>query len=529
MTLSILFCIFTSAFAINPDELFNGTSFLLIESYYLSHRPFQRRVVPSLDGEGRLCEFAASRNVAVDVMVLHCAEMLKNDTVSQTFVRDARRSMIACVRDVFLCARDALDCIDSGSHDVLRHRDYDAGYAFGEEHTTFAALERVLARSARPRRTQTMRADVTVSETWFTKSELLSRMNAADEAVTVDAARCAVSDDLLRRVRFPVFVKFDLGTGSSAGNGGTCLRHMAVARSEAELRRKLLFFCLPTIRRFSTWLHVGGSQRPIVCPFYGGGEASVDVVVFRGKVVGKVWRRARFEHGGVRYESAPAVFPQGIILTGEEDVGGVSSVSRAAQRNCDALVERAVVASGVWNRLIGMQLRIETESGACTLIEVNQRQHIGDKVHDTQFGLKRYDTLWDSGAIALYLAFDIDPTPLLMHPPRETRSAILVGCREHSQNVQFNVDDSIYPAWMRQDGLCNVTFAATPQLLWRHPAFPQLPDDFATKALPFGEELHNICRSQSWMFRQKKEPFLADYNSLVAGDHDGKEALRSEL
>jgi hypothetical protein len=497
----------------------------MIESYYLSHRQFQRRVVPSLDGEGRLCEFAGSRNVAIDVMVLHGAEMLKNDTVSQAFVRDARRSLIACVRDVFLCAHDALDCIANSSYDLLRSRDYDAGYAFGEEHTTFVALERVLARSKRPRLTQTMRADVPLSESWFAKSELLSRMNAADDAVPVDPVLCTVSDDLLRRVRFPVFVKFDRGVGSTAGNGGTCIRHMAVARSEAELRRKLPFFCLPTIRRFSTWLVVSEWQRPIICPFYGGGELSVDVVVFRGKVVGKVYRRARFERGGVRYESAPAVFPQGIILAGEE-IEGASNVSRAAQRNCDALIERAVVASGVWNRLIGVQARIDLASGDCSLVELNHRQHVGDKVHDTQFALKRFDTLFDTGAIALYLAYDIDPTPLIMHPPRETRSAILVGCREHAQNVQFNVDDSIYPAWIRQDGYCNVTFAATPQLLWRHPAFPQMPDDFAASALPFDEQLHNVCQSQPWAFRQKKEPFLADYARLIA---ENVEELKSEL
>lgn len=521
----MLICSCWATAAIDPDAVFNGTSFLLIESYYLSHRPFHRRVLPSLDGEGRLCEFAASRNVAVDVMVLHTAEMLKNDTLSHAFVRDARRSLIACLRDVFLCEHDALDCVVNGTDTLLRHRDYDAGYAFGESHLTFAALEQILSRSARPRRTHTMRADVAMSSAWFAKSELLSRMNAADQAVPIDALQCDVTDDVLRRVRFPVFVKFDHGTGSTAGNGGSCIRHMALARSEAELRRKLPFFCLPTVRRFAEWLHVGQTQRPIICPFYGGGEASVDVVVFRGKAVGKVFRRARFEHGGVLYESAPAVFPGGIILSGEQ-VDGVSAVSQTAQRNCDALIDQAVAASGVWNRLIGLQMRIDYASGACTLIELNHRQHVGDKVHDTQFAAKRFDTFWDSGAVAMYLAFDLDPTPLLMHPPRATRSAILVGCRQHPTNVQFNVDNAIYPAWMRQDGLCNVTFAPTPQLLWRHAAFPVQSADFAAEALSFAPPLRQLCENEAWTFRQNKQQFVADMAVLFA---DNRPELHSEL
>jgi hypothetical protein len=93
--------------------------------------------------------------------------------------------------------------------------------------------------------------------TYFRKSDTQIRVHGNDTSDEGGAPRivvapdCVVDDAQLEQIRFPAFIKFDYGVSASGGRGGACFMHMSVALDANDLRAKLPFFCLPSIKSFS--------------------------------------------------------------------------------------------------------------------------------------------------------------------------------------------------------------------------------------------------------------------------------------
>jgi hypothetical protein len=94
---------------------------------------------------------------------------------------------------------------------------------------------------------------------FFRKSETQLRVHGNDSAADGGAPHivvvpdCVVDDAQLAHIAFPTFIKFDYGVSASGGRGGECFQRWSVALDAADLRAKLPFFCLPSIKSFSEY------------------------------------------------------------------------------------------------------------------------------------------------------------------------------------------------------------------------------------------------------------------------------------
>jgi hypothetical protein len=92
---------------------------------------------------------------------------------------------------------------------------------------------------------------------FFSKSNTQMRVHGNDTEEQggppklVAVKRCEISDEQIKHLKFPAYIKYDYGVSASGGRGGDCFQHMSVALDAEDLRAKLPFFCLPALKSFS--------------------------------------------------------------------------------------------------------------------------------------------------------------------------------------------------------------------------------------------------------------------------------------
>jgi hypothetical protein len=100
------------------------------------------------------------------------------------------------------------------------------------------------------------------------------------------------------------------------------------------------------------------------------------------------------------------------------------------------------------------------ETNICRLIEVNHRALFRNLHYDGDMMLQLRETAYDSAVARLYVAFDIDPTPLAFTTPTMSRVAYISVC-----DVGHRPSIISHQALRDRDSRCRIYSAATPQQL----------------------------------------------------------------
>eukprot|EP01094_Clydonella_sp_ATCC50884_P015547 TRINITY_DN2613_c0_g1_i1.p1 TRINITY_DN2613_c0_g1~~TRINITY_DN2613_c0_g1_i1.p1 ORF type:complete len:621 (+),score=217.22 TRINITY_DN2613_c0_g1_i1:38-1864(+) len=373
---------------------------------------------------------------------------------------------LALMKGVAPLLKPTGECSAPGGQCVPREYNFDAGEGEPAEEGVAALLHK---------------CDDTCTQMYSRKWEMESRVTEQRRAdkrskakpplsfSEVDLSTCSVQH--LDRVQYPAYVKYSSGVFTSGGVGGDCLRLLGTMRSEEELLRKLPVFCHPLMQQGARSQSHARDLKAVVSPFLEGAEVYADVVVFHGEVVHVEYKEARWKCNGIMYETVPPVLPGGVVVGEFEPSAAPHELSRAVTQKCDEVVREVAAGAGAWNLFGGAQLMVDWKdpSGSCRLVELNLRPHATmGKTHDPRSYVSRYPHVFDSGAVVLYLALDVDPSPLITRANPAQHSSILLQCRAPTDGNRGFLATSEY--W-NHENRCAVTARASP---WAMAATPEL-------------------------------------------------------
>eukprot|EP01094_Clydonella_sp_ATCC50884_P023805 TRINITY_DN5791_c0_g1_i6.p1 TRINITY_DN5791_c0_g1~~TRINITY_DN5791_c0_g1_i6.p1 ORF type:complete len:604 (-),score=127.65 TRINITY_DN5791_c0_g1_i6:239-2050(-) len=439
-----------------------------------------------LSADGLLCEFALTHNVTLDLILPAWRRAMIRDPFLKVCIREfillaphiyREESALASMADSvwhtryhavvttsedmlqlaqaialakglapFLratgsCTRESGNCLPLRGHereadtDTSNDMSRDAPVEEEEAHAAVAAM-----RSA---------CDDTCTVEYLCKWEIAKRVHEHREHTGVDAPPLAYSLVDLRTcsitspdsIEYPAFIKYSYGVFASGGVNGNCLRMLGYASSREELEARLSVFCHPLIMR--------GARLPkptaLVAPFLSGSEVYGEFIVYHGKVLHLDYKLAACTCKGRRTYIEPAVLPGGIVVghypgLEQEAPSGPPEDARAHERmmelsarvtaECDQLLAEVAEAAGLWNMYAGFHVMIDwrSDTPSCQLVEVNPRPPANvDMFFDTHFRSSHHAMLFHPGAVLLYLALDLDPSPLFSHTNPAQHSTLMLS------------------------------------------------------------------------------------------------------
>ena len=462
----------------DPYTTMHGKRILVLGNFFLGdfdHKPTEHHEAV----EGQLCEFAARNGVTVDFMLW---EQGSDNQASSVYA--------LCHGTTVFCNNPEWRLDNTGSKDVLRC--YQHNFGSREDGIVHSAV--------------TSRDDEWI-EAFQVLSEALklpppfkpghqrrlqhsawarSFMQHFDRNATYPIARdCQMpSPQAVPEEAFPLYIKYAQGLHSSGGWGGQCIRQLSYVQDRAHLAARLPFFCGAGMRSYE-FLQTPTQRDIFLTSHLFGIEISTEIAVFRGKIVFAAFRAGHMTCDGELLHTWPASAP------GWE----------AAEPSCRKLVERVITAAGVWNTLAGVQLMYDWREGSpthgCRLVELNPRPHDWAMLGNHGWGIRHGgNDYFDYGAAALYLAFDIDPTPLRLERPPEYASAVALKCSSHGEHEYFGTGGIFtYAQFMRavmREPNCDVKIAPTSSQA-REALRGGWPCLEGPKMLPLGPKLEKLC------------------------------------
>ena len=329
---------------------------------------------------------------------------------------------------------------------------------------------------------------------------------------------------------FPGFIKYALGVHATGGWGSTCFRQLSAVRDRGELERKLPFFCGKGMHSYH-FLATEKQRRMFYTPFYFGLELAVEVIVHQGRTVEILYQSGQQACGERMVSLFPAYWPG--IEEQRLDTGltGRYHPGRRVHK-CDALVRRVVAMLGAFNMVLGVQLMYDYRGeGSCHFIEVNPRPHDWSMLSDQGFAVRHFSSHFDYGAVGLFLALGLDPSPHLIHRvPVAARAAFASVCPLNLTGAGgYMSHDAVEKAWMAEGGCHAITSRPTPREAWEA-VEKELPcqGGGAGEAafLDVGPELKRQCREnmeEDWFWWTDKALLLGDLDALedAEGGEDG--------
>ena len=105
-------------------------------------------------------------------------------------------------------------------------------------------------------------------------------------------------------------------------------------------------------------------------------------------------------------------------------------LKKRAEHSCSALIRRILAddALPIANLFVTFCVDIDWRNdGACRLIEVNLRGLHTPKYYDLNRLMSVRSQIYDAGTVSLYLAFGIDPSPLILPTPIAGRSVSVLS------------------------------------------------------------------------------------------------------
>eukprot|EP01094_Clydonella_sp_ATCC50884_P023802 TRINITY_DN5791_c0_g1_i2.p1 TRINITY_DN5791_c0_g1~~TRINITY_DN5791_c0_g1_i2.p1 ORF type:complete len:595 (-),score=120.31 TRINITY_DN5791_c0_g1_i2:239-2023(-) len=432
-----------------------------------------------LSADGLLCEFALTHNVTMDLLVPTWRHMVLRSPLLQACIREfiplpafiyreesalasmadsvwhthydavvttsedmlqlaqaiaLAKGLVPFLRPTGSCTRESGNCLPL-REDEREGMDVSHDAEEEEAHAAVAAM-----RSA---------CDDTCTVEYLCKWETAKRVHEQREHTGVDAPPLAHSLVDLRtcsiaspdNIEYPAFIKYSYGVFTSGGLNGNCLRMLGYASSREELDARLSVFCHPHIML--------GARLPkptaLVAPFLSGSEVYGDLIVYHGKVVHLDYKLAACTCKGRRTHIEPAVLPGGIVVghypgLEQEAPSGPPEDARARERmmelsvrvtaECDRLLAEVVTATGLWNMYASFHVMIDwrRDSPSCQLVEVNPRPPAKAAMfYDTHFRSSHHAMLFHPGAVLLYLALDLDPSPLFSHTNPAQHSTLMLS------------------------------------------------------------------------------------------------------
>ena len=209
----------------------------------------------------------------------------------------------------------------------------------------------------------------TITTQSISKDTMLSAVG--QNVVRVNINDCTLTPEQWAMVQYPSFVKHESGISATSGGGGSCLRTASVAYDEADLRAKLPFFCFDVVVDLAH-AQVTHDNVPLITPFLIGAELTAVAVVQHGRLIALDYGQASVRCDDKFVAAMPPSFPDG------------STLDAFARAKCEHVVETAVTAVGVHNRILGVQLMYDWTKKECRLIEINLRTHVANCEHDPQ-------------------------------------------------------------------------------------------------------------------------------------------------
>ena len=175
---------------------------------------------------------------------------------------------------------------------------------------------------------------------------------------------------------------------------------------------------------------------------------------------------------------------------------------------CRQLVRDVVRKAKVWNMLLGVQMFYDWREASfgCKLIELNLRPHDWPMLADHSWSMRHApEDYFDYGAAMLYLAFDLDPSPLRLRVPPEYSSAVIALCpvstsRQHFGTGGIFTHEQLYHTWIHEKA-CEVKIApSSDEALEQLTKWPCLN---GPEVHSVGTELENLClrelnRGEAW-------------------------------
>jgi len=371
--------------------------------------------------EGQLCEFAASRGVKVDLMLI---KPVSSSSLLKQLKPD--RVLRPCIDKVVTCKKGSIvDCYKK--HSVLASRNYAAVWTRDDE--SLMGTHELLKLLKLPTMLHSDASLDTFPDTKWQTRHLLGpdRFTQLDECVLPES---------LSSIHYPGYIKYAHGVHGTGGWGGSCLRHMSTVRNEEELKQKLPFFCGSGMRSYH-YLQTKEQRALFMAPYLFGIELAAEVVVFRGEAVAIEYQSGMYTCGDKLVHTFPAYWP---------------SLDTAARKQCDQLVQKTVAMLQVRNMVLGIQLlfdwRRDEPTFGCSFIEANLRPHDWDILTDHSFGVRHYKRWFDYGAVSLSLAFDQDPRSLIVESPPAFQSQLISSCPLNQTGANGFMDQkSLYKAW----------------------------------------------------------------------------------